>query len=545
MSMLRDNLFSTLFQNFLKLNKEIEAIIASDEEGFVLASEKRADINIEIVSFLTAVVNPVLERIRNEFSFQKFGTANFDTENHRLLFISVNEKTTLSFVLDMMAWVDKLSPFAYLLAEKVAQILTASEEDIKDFHMPNFEYEIDLGKKADQLKEQIYFKGMKTGGDFALKFIIIGDHEVGKTSLVRRIVDKKFSADYRATIGLNLLYHKIEMSGNRLNLNLWDIGAQQYFKRFRKTYYDGAEAAFLVFDLTNKKSFENVKNWMNELREFTNNRDLPIVLIGNKLDLVDKRAIKYEDGLKLAKDFSSLVDLYEKSELSKFSDLSKAPGGSGSKIAYLETSAKTGERVEEAFNIICFNYLLKCAESDELTHKKAILQELNSALKYRKPLTLTFVSYDVMWSPGMQIIADIKELGNFNQDKAKKKELICSYASGLTLKGYDLDSAKVDDADGVFCIFDARDKQQIEPKWNDLILKMLGKMQENRVMLIGLRVSNGSNYTKLVEGFNINDQINKKFVAVMFFKLESEFKQEVYKQLETMLKSINELLFRL
>ena len=87
---------------------------------------------------------------------------------------------------------------------------------------------------------------------YSFKFVIVGNHEVGKTSLIRQFVERKFSQDYRATIGLNIFAHNFDFQGNELLLQLWDIGAQQYFKRFRRIYYNGAEAAFIVFDITNK-----------------------------------------------------------------------------------------------------------------------------------------------------------------------------------------------------------------------------------------------------------------------------------------------------
>ena len=82
------------FLSFLERFSEVEAIIVSDIEGLVIAGEKRKDTesNLEIVSVLTTLINPVLERIRNEFSFKKFGTASFDTDEHRLLFITIDEE---------------------------------------------------------------------------------------------------------------------------------------------------------------------------------------------------------------------------------------------------------------------------------------------------------------------------------------------------------------------------------------------------------------------------------------------------------------------
>jgi len=230
----KNKLFSDLFNEFLGINKEVEAVIVSDSEGLIIAGEKRRDVNIELVSVLTSIVNPVLQRMRNEFAFKKFGNASFDTVDHRLLFISVDEQRILSLVLDSMASIEKLSPYGLFLAEKTAQILTADEDDLIQISVPNFEYE---AENVIRLKNQLYQMELTRQGEYRFKFVILGNHEVGKTSIIRRFVENKYSEDYRATIGLNVLTHTFEFFGNEIGVTLYDLGAQKYFRRFRKIYY--------------------------------------------------------------------------------------------------------------------------------------------------------------------------------------------------------------------------------------------------------------------------------------------------------------------
>ena len=530
MSINKKSLFNKLLKNFLENNKEIEAIIVSDEDGLIIAGEKKKDVDIEIVSYLTAVVNPVLERIRSEFAFKKFGTASFDTDYNRLIFVSVDEERTLSLVLESMASIDKISPYAYFLAEKVAQILTARDGDLIQLSIPNFEYEAELSETSDRLKNLFYQSKLDHGGMYRFKFIVIGDHEVGKTSIIRRFVEGKFLADYRATIGLNIMSHNFEVFGNKIGLFLWDIGAQQYFKRYRKTYYNGAQAAFIVFDLTSLKTFENVKNWHNELKEFIGNKDIPIVIVGNKNDLTEQRVIDYDDGVKLAKDLSVLSDL-------TLSEKSK------SKISYIETSALTGNNIEDAFSLISYNYMMKIKELEEEELKNKIISHINSTIQDHGSLTLSFITENPLWSPCLQILTEIKKLGEFSKVKDKEKEKLYRYANGLVLKNFIYDTLNISDSDGVFCIFDAREKEHIDPRWKDIVIKIIKKIKKNKVLLIGIRVSEKTDWSQIMEQFDVSEEAEEKMISLLFFKIGLEYRAEIFSQLEVMLDTIKNLLF--
>ncbi|TFF90533.1 MAG: GTP-binding protein [Promethearchaeota archaeon] len=507
--------FNILFKNFLEISSEVVALIVSDRGGLIVAGETSSDVNMEIISVLTAIVNPILDRIRNEFAFKKFGTASFDTDEYRLLFISVDENITLSVVLTTLASVDKVSPYAYFLAEKTAQIVNAEEGDVIQLEIPNFEYE---GETVERIKDQIYQLRLETGGTYRFKFIIIGDHYVGKTSIVRRYVDRKFSKDYRATIGINIITHSFDFFGNEVNLSLWDIGAQQYFKRFRRTYYMGSQAAFIVFDLTNRETFENVKIWFDELINFLGRMDLPIVLVGNKTDLKEKREVKYEEGVSL------VAELAEKGV---------------SKISYIETSALTGENINDAFSLISYHYIVKSKEMEEELLRKSLEEGINCILREKEKLTLTFITEKAFWNPGLQIMSELYELGKYVKIKDTKEEKIFEYPNGLILKSHLTDRVDLSDSDGAFCIFDARGKEHIDQKWKDTVIEIIESIQENKVVLIGVRVDpEKMNWSVLMEEFDVNEQLERKMVSLLFFKIGVEYRLEIYDQLEVMLNTI-------
>lgn len=538
----KNKLFENVFNNFLNQNSEVEAIIVSDEEGLVIAGEKRLDIDIEIVSFLTAVINPIIERVREEFSFKKFGTASIDTEEHRLLFVLINEATTLTLVIKSMGSIDDIAPFAYFLAEKTAQILDATETNLVEISVPDFKFTGGICDSTERIKNIIYQSKVEQGGVYRFKFIVLGDHEVGKTSIIRRFVENSFLDKYRATIGLNILSHDFEAFGNKISIMLWDIGAQKFFKRYRKTYYNGAQAAFIVFDLTNRESFNNITYWHNELKEFIENKDLPIIIVGNKTDLNEQRVVTQEEGIQLAIDLSKLSSLAESTTLSDYSDLS-ALSASKSKISYIETSAKTGNRVQDAFNLISYNFILRCEEKEQLLLKEKILDEINSIIDINKNLTLTFLNSSELSNPTLRILSEINGLGKPSDIKDKKKQKQYEYDNGLVLKSYIFDSYKVADSDGVICIFDARDRTRIDEMWIGNLSDIISNLKKNKVLSVGIRVSDEKIWSKLIESFKLDEQAEEGLVSLLFFRIIDDSLLDVYDLLSVTLNTIKNLSF--
>ena len=492
---------------------EVEAIIVSDIEGLVIAGEKRKDTesNLEIVSVLTTLINPVLERIRNEFSFKKFGTASFDTDEHRLLFITIDEERILSFIFNSMASVEKVAPYTYFLAEKTAQILNTREDDTIQLEIPDFDYE---KERHEKLKESICQSETDECSTYSFKFVIVGNHEVGKTSLIRQFVERKFSQDYRATIGLNIFAHNFDFQGNELLLQLWDIGAQQYFKRFRRIYYNGAEAAFIVYDITNRGSFEKVTDWYKELNELIDEADIPIVLVGNKDDLAAERVVSTEEGEALAK---SLLD---------------------TGLSYIETSALTGNNVQDAFELIAYHYIVKSKKKEKARIQESLINAILATLKELVILELTFISENLNWNPGFQTITSIDNLGEFSKLKDDYNEKLYPFKNGLIISGYTYDNFNLSNSDGVFIIFDARGKEHIDPKWKETLMNIIRNLRKKRAVLVGLRVDDDNYYPQLMEEFVIDKDLEEKVISVLFLKIGADYREKIYDNLILMLDLI-------
>jgi small GTP-binding protein len=509
----RKQLFDEILNNFLERFSDVEAIIVSDLEGLIIAGEKRKDTesNIEIVSVLTTLINPVLERIRNEFSFKKFGTASFDTDEHRLLFITIDEERILSLIFNSMASVEKVAPYTYFLAEKSAQILNIQEGDTLQLTIPDFDYE---KERHEKLKESICQSELDECVAYSFKFVIVGNHEVGKTSLIRQFVERKFSQDYRATIGLNIFAHNFDFQGNELNVQLWDIGAQQYFKRFRRIYYNGAEAAFIVFDITNRESFEKVQDWYKELNELIDETDIPIILVGNKDDLAEQRVVSTAEGEALAKSLSERG------------------------VEYIETSALTGSNVKDAFELIAYHYIIKSKKKEKNRIQESLTEEILKTLKELVILELTFITENLSWNPGFQTIINIDQLGEFSKLKDNHNEKLYPYKNGLIASSYAFESFNLSNSDGVFIIFDARGKDHIDPKWRETLTTIIRKLRKKRAVLVGIRVSDDKNYAQLMEEFVIDKELEEKIVSVLFLKIGPDYREKIYEHLNLMLDLI-------
>jgi small GTP-binding protein len=159
---------------------------------------------------------------------------------------------------------------------------------------------------------------------FKLKVLLTGAAAVGKTSLVQRFIKNRFAANYKLTVGVDILTKDVEFKqGEVATLSIWDIGGQQRFEFIRSTFYKGAAGALLVFDLTREQTYIEVRKWLTEIRQFAG-QDIPFVLIGNKYDLLE--------------DVGEVIDRDEARALAE---------SEGS--IYLETSAKTGINVDDAF----------------------------------------------------------------------------------------------------------------------------------------------------------------------------------------------------
>merc|ERR1711935_230200 len=156
---------------------------------------------------------------------------------------------------------------------------------------------------------------------YLFKYIIIGDTGVGKSCLLLQFTDRRFQPIHDLTIGVEFGARMITIDKKQIKLQIWDTAGQESFRSITRSYYRGAAGALLVYDITRRETFTHLTSWLEESRQHAS-PNMTIMLIGNKCDDDDKRAVSKEEGEAFAKQHGLL---------------------------FLETSAKTAHNVEEAF----------------------------------------------------------------------------------------------------------------------------------------------------------------------------------------------------
>ncbi|TFG01475.1 MAG: GTP-binding protein [Promethearchaeota archaeon] len=346
---------SLLLRNFIESQKEVEIAFIYSRQGLLISkygelklsrSELDEDEVEKIHGAISALIENLLEKITLEYKIGHFGTGSFETTDHRIIFLEAGPEAILLCVCNYNVNLNKLFPIAYLVVEKIAQILEESfDYEYSNLEIPDLtitdNFSLGLEKQPSSKQKEIVEKvkmehHLKIGKRMMknFKLIILGSAAVGKTTLVSSFLKKEQIEDYRPTLGIAISAQNYFIQGfkdDMIRFLIYDLAGQEFFKRVRHEYYAGSNCVFVVYDITRRDTFkEAIDFWYKDARNELGN--IPFVLIGNKIDLEDQREVSYEEGRKMAEEISSF---------------------------FIETSALKNINVEDTFKIIGIGLFFK------------------------------------------------------------------------------------------------------------------------------------------------------------------------------------------
>ena len=308
-----------LLQNYMDEIENVIAVTICDREGLIITSESRGDSEDEIViGAIAASVDSYIDRIKREFE-EVSNFFNITTiSDKKFAYCSMGSKSILLTISNLTSSDTELRVFSEHVAGKVEMLLEGNEN--VSLQIP------DIIKILSKTKD-----GKIPTGDYSLKLILTGNYEVGKTSLITRFVENRFKEGYHSTVGVDITKKTIDLAENtKISFAIWDIGGQiTQMTPYRKRFYGGANAAFIVIDRTRRESLKSIQKWHGELTKYVG-KDLNIILVGNKSDLEENIAI-------------TEVEIKNVANQNNFH--------------YILTSAKTGENVNDSFLYIAYRFL--------------------------------------------------------------------------------------------------------------------------------------------------------------------------------------------
>jgi len=345
-----------LLKNFVESRDDIIVAFLYSNQGLLMTKYGKLDSTTkdeketeDVYGAFTALVENLMDKISLEYEIGHYGTGSFETEDNRIIYLEAGSEAILLLICDYDTNLNKLFPIAYLVVEKIAQLLEESFDfKYNTLKIPDLDIHetFSLGLDKFSINEpKTMINGVTTAHQFRkpkkieklFKLIVLGSAAVGKTTLVNQFLKKEDVIDYRPTLGISISTQQFHVQGFKddvIKFLVYDLAGQSFFKRVRHQYYKGANCAFIVYDVTRRETFdEAIDFWLEDAQKKLGN--VQFVLIGNKIDLEDKREITKEEGLEKAKKLKSF---------------------------FIETSALKNINVQDTFKIIGIGLFFKHIE---------------------------------------------------------------------------------------------------------------------------------------------------------------------------------------
>jgi small GTP-binding protein len=315
------------------------SVLLTGRDGLIIDILTRDTDKMEEKKFIGAfssLVEVILKKLTLDFDLGTFSAGTFDTDKYRFIFCEAGPEHVLVTILKPNTFVDDVFPYTYIAADKVARIMDG------DLPVSPVIPKIKRDTEIERIKRKLdYYQKTPHSPDYVYKLSLIGDGGVGKTSMAQRYVHGVFKADYKATIGTFISKKEINFEEllTSVKFMIWDLAGQDQFQRLWSDYLTDTRAGIIMFDVTNHKSFEHVKKWHEIIIEVAD-PNVVLILVGNKVDLNETRAVSAEEGLDLAKELN---------------------------IYYMETSVKTNENIDEVFEWIALQIINQNVEKARIS----------------------------------------------------------------------------------------------------------------------------------------------------------------------------------
>jgi Rab family protein len=345
-----------LLRNFVESRNDVLIAFIYSNEGLLFSKYSKSKGTAQedkesenIYGAFTAIVENLLDKISSEYKTGRYGSGSFETEDNRIIYLEAGSEAILLLVCDYETNLNALFPIAYLVVEKIAQLLENSFDfkfnslEIPDLNIYDT-FSLGLEKFSVQESSAIIDgitpthkieKSQKIEKLF--KLIVLGSAAVGKTTMVNQFLKKEDIIDYRPTLGISISTQRYHVQGFKddvIKFLIFDLAGQSFFKRVRRDYYKGANCAFIVYDVTRRETFdEAIDFWLKDAQKELGN--IPFVLIGNKIDKEEERVVRKEEGMEKAKELKSF---------------------------FIETSALQNINVQDTFKIIGIGLFFKYIE---------------------------------------------------------------------------------------------------------------------------------------------------------------------------------------
>ncbi len=319
--MQKATVLNDLLSNLLNEVQDLVAALVVDLEGLIIAQQSVPGFNEEIIGAIMTILEQTLSKIKR-YTETSFGSGTFDTNEFRLFYLELGSITPGLFVLvaDPYANIEEFVSYSYIVAEKVSLILNNQETST---NLPTF--------KSGEILIPNHIKDPSNGKVVLNKYLLIGPERVGKSSLLNMYTKGDFIEKYKPTIGVSYVEKQLQIT-NRINVCLFvfEMGGLRSFMKIRRFFYKNSRAVIILFDYSREETLEQINEFIEEAHYFLKNQDVSYIIVGNKIDLIEDRETIRNKAMEIAKKYN---------------------------CTFFETSAYTGEGLDEFFTHLASNYI--------------------------------------------------------------------------------------------------------------------------------------------------------------------------------------------